>query len=94
MRRWVRNRGHRTALMIDIDCFKGINENFGRQAGKKVLQCVAQTIAAMVCKQDLARRGGEEFVVLFSNTDMSGARRLGKSLDITFRSWICGQLIE
>ncbi|MGR9052846.1 MAG: GGDEF domain-containing protein, partial [Gammaproteobacteria bacterium] len=81
LQRAVRNRENLTALMIDIDHFKNINDNFGHQAGDVVLRRVAQAIAETVRKQDLAGRyGGEEFAVLLPDTDMIGARRLAEKL--------------
>lgn len=59
-------------LMIDIDYFKKINDNFGHNAGDKVLQQFALGIARNVRGIDLAcRYGGEEFVVIMPETDMA-----------------------
>jgi diguanylate cyclase len=52
-------------LLIDIDYFKSINDQWGHAAGDAVLQRVAQILLQHVRAQDLvARYGGEEFVVL------------------------------
>ncbi len=59
-------------LMIDIDYFKKINDNFGHNAGDKVLKQFALGIARNVRGIDLAcRYGGEEFVVIMPETDMA-----------------------
>ncbi len=51
-------------MMIDIDHFKKINDNFGHKAGDMILQQVAQTIKEEVRKEDrVIRFGGEEFLV-------------------------------
>jgi len=52
-------------LMIDIDHFKGINDEFGHGAGDSVLREIAEIISGAVREVDVvARWGGEEFVVL------------------------------
>lgn len=53
------------ALMIDMDRFKDINDEFGHATGDKVLKEVAGRIRSAIRKEDLvARFGGDEFVVL------------------------------
>ena len=57
-------------IMIDIDHFKKINDQYGHNAGDKVIQAVAQTIFEQVRRDDfVARWGGEEFVVISNNVD-------------------------
>lgn len=61
-------------LVIDIDHFKKINDNFGHTLGDKVLQQVANTIETATRKTDLTfRYGGEEFVVIMNSTTEQGA---------------------
>lgn len=63
--------------MIDIDKFKCINDTFGHFAGDLVLKKVAQTINQSIRDFDLLGRfGGDEFVMLLSNTDYSEALTL------------------
>lgn len=55
-------------LMLDIDHFKKVNDNYGHQAGDKVLQTVATALGKCVRPMDtLARYGGEEFAVILPN---------------------------
>lgn len=55
-------------LMLDIDHFKKINDTHGHQAGDRVLQAVAKSIASCVRPLDsVARYGGEEFAVVLPN---------------------------
>lgn len=67
--------GHPLTLAIcDIDFFKKINDNFGHQAGDKVLKLVAQLVAKRLRQVDfVARYGGEEFVLLMPETTAQDA---------------------
>ena len=56
-------------LLLDIDHFKGINDNFGHDVGDEILVSIAETIKDLCRKNDLfARIGGEEFVILNMNS--------------------------
>ena len=62
------------ALLIDIDHFKQINDNYGHDAGDEVLREFALRIASNVRAIDLpCRYGGEEFVVIMPETPIEGA---------------------
>lgn len=55
-----------TAVMIDVDNFKHINDNYGHDAGDIVLHSIAQTILSCIRKTDaVIRYGGDEFAVIF-----------------------------
>ncbi|MCW9012403.1 MAG: GGDEF domain-containing protein [Gammaproteobacteria bacterium] len=57
-------------LVIDIDYFKKVNDSYGHSAGDEVLKNVASIIQDNIRETDmLFRYGGEEFVVLLSNSD-------------------------
>ena len=57
-------------LVIDVDSFKSINDNYGHEVGDKVLQKVAKTIKGNFRSNDyVCRIGGDEFVVFIANTD-------------------------
>jgi diguanylate cyclase (GGDEF)-like protein len=76
-----RNHEDLSVMMIDVDHFKYINDNYGHQAGDKVLQILAATILESIRKEDISGRyGGEEFVVLLPCTDLSGAMSLAEKL--------------
>jgi diguanylate cyclase len=68
-------------LMIDIDHFKGFNDNFGHQVGDKVLQLVARILKQSVKGRDtVARYGGEEFAVVLPNTQLAGSAALAEQI--------------
>lgn len=61
-------------VMIDIDHFKSINDNYGHSAGDEVLRDVAASIMETVDETDVVcRYGGEEFTVLMPETSMDDA---------------------
>ncbi len=61
-------------LLVDIDHFKSVNDTFGHAAGDSTLVRVARELTSSVRKVDfVARKGGEEFVVILENTDSSRA---------------------
>lgn len=62
-------------IMLDIDHFKRINDNYGHQTGDSVLREVSNIITRSIREIDTAARfGGEEFMVILPNTDRSNAR--------------------
>ncbi len=68
-------------LMLDLDEFKTINDQFGHEAGDKMLQCIANILSANIRETDLlARMGGEEFSVILPNTSIQDAMRLTERL--------------
>lgn len=72
--RWQRYQRPLTVVVCDIDHFKSINDNYGHQAGDKVLRIIAKSLASRLRKTDfIARYGGEEFVILMSETQQPQA---------------------
>lgn len=68
-------------LMLDIDHFKRVNDNWGHAAGDAVLREIAQRIESQVRASDVAARyGGEEFVVLLPGTDVGSALLLAERI--------------
>ena len=68
-------------LMIDVDHFKHINDQYGHAHGDKVLQEIARTIESVCRETDISFRfGGEEFVVLLRKTNETGARIIAERL--------------
>ena len=68
-------------IIIDIDHFKAVNDNFGHSAGDCVLKDIA-TQLNLCCRDTDAiyRFGGEEFVVILNKTDTDGARVIAERL--------------
>ncbi|MBU4277284.1 MAG: GGDEF domain-containing protein [Proteobacteria bacterium] len=79
-------RGHSLALiMLDLDHFKKINDNYGHDVGDKVLMEVGRVLTSQVRSMDIcARLGGEEFVLLLPETQdpqaLNVAERLRESI--------------
>jgi len=79
--RTVRYKSPLTCMMLDIDNFKRINDQFGHRAGDSVIREIAQTIRRCVRETDtVARWGGEEFVMLLPETVKENALQLGLRL--------------
>lgn len=80
------DRTHRTGkplsvIMIDIDHFKSFNDNYGHDVGDKVLKKFAETINRSIRVTDLVGRiGGEEFLIICPETDVSQAKVLAEKL--------------
>lgn len=73
-------------VMLDIDHFKKVNDNFGHLAGDRTLKMIVDTVTEQLRKVDvLCRFGGEEFVVLLPETPqeaaMIAANRICKAID-------------
>jgi diguanylate cyclase (GGDEF)-like protein/PAS domain S-box-containing protein len=69
-------------LLMDVDHFKGYNDQHGHQAGDECLISVARFIAGQAQRPaDLAARyGGEEFVLLLPGTDAAGCEQVGERI--------------
>jgi diguanylate cyclase (GGDEF)-like protein len=64
-----------TAMMLDIDHFKRINDTYGHQAGDKVIKMLAALIKRCTRETDLAGRyGGEEFAIILTDSALDNAK--------------------
>jgi diguanylate cyclase (GGDEF)-like protein len=82
---WLRSRRQGTTMsliIIDVDCFKLFNDNYGHAAGDECLKRVANVLAQSLNRPGdlVARYGGEEFVVIMPETDAAGAIVIGETL--------------
>jgi diguanylate cyclase (GGDEF)-like protein len=68
-------------IMLDIDRFKSINDQYGHNSGDLVLKSMAKMISNRIRKIDVfARWGGEEFVILLPDTSVKQAVNLAEEL--------------
>jgi diguanylate cyclase len=68
-------------LLVDLDHFKRINDNYGHVMGDAVLKATAKKLQA-VCREGAQafRFGGEEFAIIIPNSDFSKARSMAESM--------------
>ena len=70
-----------SVILLDIDFFKKINDQYGHLVGDNTLKQVANLLKMQLRSSDvLARYGGEEFVILLPDTDKNSAKELAESL--------------
>lgn len=68
-------------MMLDLDRFKQINDNYGHIVGDAVLKSFADCIIECMRSSDIVfRYGGEEFVILLRNTKIAGAQLLAERM--------------
>lgn len=68
-------------IMLDLDKFKMINDEYGHAVGDVVLKEVANTLTISIRASDIcARLGGEEFAILLCNTDLHGAALVAEKI--------------
>ena len=81
----TRNGSPLSAVVIDLDHFKALNDRHGHQAGDEVLETFAATLRRSVRTSDFAGRwGGEEFVVLLPDTNSAGALKVAETMRASF----------
>lgn len=81
------NKTHHTfsAIMIDIDSFKHINDTYGHSVGDDVLIRLADIMKSGVRPTDYAGRwGGDEFVILLPDTDIDQSEKVADRMRKTF----------
>lgn len=70
-----------SVVMIDIDHFKAVNDEFGHEIGDEALRQVAGTLSGTLRRSDLAARlGGDEFLVVMSETALEAAGGVAEKL--------------
>jgi diguanylate cyclase len=73
--------GDISLIVCDVDKFKNINDNYGHQAGDKVLQLISKQVKKGTRNTDLlARYGGEEFVVVLPSTNSNQALQVAEKI--------------
>ncbi|MBN2810106.1 MAG: diguanylate cyclase [Deltaproteobacteria bacterium] len=75
-------------VMVDIDHFKNVNDTYGHPAGDQLLVKVANLLKSSIRDTDeIARWGGEEFLVLFPGTDLDKGLEQASRLHKTLAEW-------
>ena len=70
-----------SVMLLDIDYFKTINDNYGHECGDKILSALAQKVQRIVgTAGSVARMGGEEFAVIASVPDKAQALALAETI--------------
>ena len=70
-----------TLIMLDIDHFKRVNDRYGHLTGDEVLEKIATLIRLNIRDTDVAGRyGGEEFIIILPQADLSSARVLAERI--------------
>jgi len=78
-----RQGSHTAAFIVDIDCFKTINDSHGHAAGDAILRHVAQHGQAVLrCTDLFGRYGGDEFVAILPETDLPTAAAIAERLRV------------
>ena len=85
--RYKRYQSPLTLLIWDVDKFKSVNDTYGHAAGDKVLKVIAKLLSSNIRETDfLARFGGEEFVVLMPETEITAAKDVAEKLRETIEN--------
>jgi diguanylate cyclase (GGDEF)-like protein len=82
VRRSRREQTQLSVVMMDIDHFKNVNDQYGHLVGDECIKTVANIIknALKRSSDDVCRFGGEEFAIILPNTDLEGALLLVERL--------------
>ena len=81
MSRCLRYQRDLSLVMLDIDHFKPVNDNYGHLAGDHILKQCAQRIVNSIRRDDIfARYGGEEFILLLPEIDKSQAEKTAEKI--------------
>ena len=95
----ARRTSERVAIvLLDLDCFKAVNDQRGHAAGDRLLKAVAERLGSLIRETDtLARLGGDEFVLVLTDLPAAQdpARLAGKILDSFAQAFdACGETIR
>ncbi len=77
-------------ILVDIDYFKKVNDNFGHLVGDSLLRSLANMFKLHLRRNDIAARfGGEEFLLLLPETGIDGASAVGSKIQraLSTKEW-------
>lgn len=85
LREWGRMRrekGQLSMILCDVDYFKDFNDTYGHLAGDQCLRDIAESIKSILQRpsDNVARYGGDEFVILLPGTSFKGACQLAEQI--------------
>jgi diguanylate cyclase (GGDEF)-like protein len=70
-----------SAILLDIDNFKGVNDQYGHPTGDRVIRLIADCVKARIRKSDIAARiGGDEMIILLPETTEAQAKILAEGI--------------
>ena len=74
-------KGPLSVIIVDVDHFKAVNDQFGHEAGDVVLRGIADTIQEAVRENDfVSRHGGEEFAILLPETELGAGQLVAERI--------------
>jgi diguanylate cyclase (GGDEF)-like protein len=81
-KRSIRTQKPLSLLLIDVDCFKELNDRYGHPEGDECLKKIAQQISKIIRRSSdtLARYGGEEFAVILPETSKESAQVIADAM--------------
>ncbi|MEZ6057923.1 MAG: diguanylate cyclase [Planctomycetaceae bacterium] len=89
----IRHKTPLSAVMVDIDHFKSVNDNHGHATGDEVLRKVAAVLQETARETDIvARYGGEEFSILMPHTDTAAAQQGAERIRVAISELKIGTL--
>jgi diguanylate cyclase (GGDEF)-like protein len=86
----LRHQSDLSAIMLDIDKFKQVNDTYGHEAGDMVLKNVASTIALNLRNEEVVcRYGGEEFLIILPMANLNKAGLVAERLRFMIEQQTC-----
>lgn len=84
-KRSIRTQKPLALLLIDVDCFKNLNDRYGHPEGDECLKKIAEQLSKIVRRSSdtLARYGGEEFVAILPETSRESAQTIADEMRIS-----------
>jgi diguanylate cyclase (GGDEF)-like protein len=84
-KRSIRTQMPLALLLIDVDCFKNLNDRYGHPEGDECLKKIAQQLSKILRRSSdtLARYGGEEFIAVLPETSRESAQTIADEMRIS-----------